>query len=132
MGKLWSTRVEPPRSSERRLSISLSTPPSHSWGTRSASRLTAGLPDHVPGGLRWAKALIAVSMAVGCCCTHCYGEFRRMASQDRALHRAVQLLEESTSTGDLLELATNPEFSDWVPILETQAEQADSVVSAGS
>ncbi len=60
------------------------------------------------------------------------GEFRRMVSQDRVVRRAVQLLEGSTSTGDLLELATDPEFSDWVPIAETQEEENDPITQTGS
>lgn len=60
------------------------------------------------------------------------GEFRRMVFQDRAIQRAVRLLEGSTSTGELLELATDPAFSDWVPLPEAQEEENDPMIAAGS
>jgi carboxyl-terminal processing protease len=60
------------------------------------------------------------------------GEFQRMAPQDRALQRALRLLEGSTSTEELLELATDPDFSDWLPLLKTQEEDGGAIIAAGS
>jgi len=60
------------------------------------------------------------------------GEFRRMVSQDRAIQRALHLFDGSTSTGELLELATSPEFSDWVPLVQIQEEEDDPMIVAGS
>ncbi len=60
------------------------------------------------------------------------GEFRRMVSQDRAVQRALQLFEGADSTGDLLELAANPELSDWVPLPETLEEADDPMAAVGS
>jgi len=60
------------------------------------------------------------------------GKFRRMVPQDRAVQRALQLLEGSVSTGDLLELAADPELSDWVPLPETQEEADDPMAAGGS
>ncbi|MBT8395371.1 MAG: hypothetical protein KJN92_00335, partial [Gemmatimonadetes bacterium] len=44
------------------------------------------------------------------------GEFQRLVAQDNAVRRALQLLAASTSTSALLELASDPEYSDWVPV----------------
>ena len=59
------------------------------------------------------------------------GEFRRIVSQDRAVQRALSLLERSASTSDLLQLARDPGLSDWVPIQETQEELVDPTIAGG-
>lgn len=58
-------------------------------------------------------------------------EFRRTIAQDRMVQRALRLLAESTSTNDLLEIASDPELSDWVPVLENQ-EPIDDPVTGGA
>ena len=53
------------------------------------------------------------------------GEFLRMAPQDRALQRALELLAEAESPQDLLEVASRPELSDWHPVL-ARAEETEA------
>jgi carboxyl-terminal processing protease len=60
------------------------------------------------------------------------GEFQRMVSSDRAIQRALRLLEETTSTGELLELAANPDLSDWVPRTRPPEETDGEAGVAGS
>lgn len=58
------------------------------------------------------------------------GQFRRVVRQDRVVQRALDFLEGSPTTGDLLEMASDPTLSDWVPeLLEpVNAEVAESGV----
>ncbi len=44
------------------------------------------------------------------------GEFRKILSQDRVIRRAVLLLSRANSTDELLDLAEDPELSDWTPV----------------
>jgi carboxyl-terminal processing protease len=60
------------------------------------------------------------------------GEFQRMVSSDRTIQRALRLLEETTSTGELLELASNPDLSDWVPRTRPPEETDGEAGVAGS
>jgi hypothetical protein len=52
-------------------------------------------------------------------------EFQRIATQDRMLQRALQLLRESDTTAELLALGTDPAQSDWVPRIQADEEQTD-------
>lgn len=60
------------------------------------------------------------------------GEFLRMLPHDRAMQRALQLLEASESTSDLLELSSDGRYSDWIPEpLEAPGEIApDAMVTS--
>jgi carboxyl-terminal processing protease len=61
------------------------------------------------------------------------GEFRRMLPYDRAMQRALQLLESSESTSDLMELSSDGSYSDWTPEpLEAPREPAaaDAMVTS--
>jgi carboxyl-terminal processing protease len=44
------------------------------------------------------------------------GEFNKGLERDRVIQRALSLLSQSTSTEDLLDLATDPGLSDWIPV----------------
>jgi carboxyl-terminal processing protease len=59
------------------------------------------------------------------------GEFRKMASQDRVLQRVLRILDGSGTTADLLDLATDPAFSDWQPILLPPAEEPEASLTGG-
>lgn len=45
------------------------------------------------------------------------GEFERMVDSDRVIQRALALLRDSGDTADLLQLAAQPERSDWRPVV---------------
>jgi carboxyl-terminal processing protease len=60
------------------------------------------------------------------------GQFLRMAPTDRALQRALDLLEASQSTEDLLELALDPDRSDWMPSAVLDQPVTDSLPGSGS
>jgi len=60
------------------------------------------------------------------------GAFQRMASQDRMLQRALQLLDDSDTTQGLLELGSNPEFSDWTPPAQLDVVADESPSGEGS
>jgi len=60
------------------------------------------------------------------------GEFGRMVLQDRVIKRALQLLKMSATTEELLELAADPELSDWVPIPQLPEGEIDPAIAAGS
>jgi carboxyl-terminal processing protease len=59
------------------------------------------------------------------------GEFMRMVPSDRAVQRAIDLLNGSSSQSGLLELATDSALSDWVPVSQP-GEENDPAIAAGS
>jgi len=60
------------------------------------------------------------------------GEFRRMAPTDRALQKAVRLLEDSSGTAELLTLGADPALSDWRPRVESAEGSPEPSLSSGS
>lgn len=54
------------------------------------------------------------------------GQFQRQVSQDRVLQRALDLLDEASSTSELLEVAARPAFSDWTPVVAEADEQQEN------
>ena len=50
------------------------------------------------------------------------GEFQRVLSQDRILQQALRLFEGSASPAELLALASEPNRSDWLPVLQEGGE----------
>ena len=63
------------------------------------------------------------------------GEFRQMLSSDRVVQRALTLLRETSSTGELLERAAQADLSDWtaVGVLEVvDADGASEPIGEGS
>lgn len=59
------------------------------------------------------------------------GEFRKMMAQDRVIQRVLQILDSSSSTADLLELASDPDLSDWQPVLLPPNEEGEPSVAGG-
>ncbi len=62
------------------------------------------------------------------------GEFKRMLPDDRMVQRALELLQRSTSTEELLGLARDRSFSDWTPVVaRPQASpEPDSMAASGA
>ncbi len=60
------------------------------------------------------------------------GEFRRLLVGDRALQRAILLLDEAAATPALLSLASDPGYSDWVPVVDLSSEPEEGAIGAGS
>ncbi|MGD2120307.1 MAG: S41 family peptidase [Gemmatimonadota bacterium] len=62
------------------------------------------------------------------------GEFRRTVGRDKAIQRALELLSQSTSTEELLDLSTDPDFSDWIPVslLDEELTRAKQGSESGS
>jgi len=62
------------------------------------------------------------------------GEFERMASSDRVLQRALALLRDSANTTDMIRMASQPDWSDWQPVVAPEAPRAgdeDAAADAG-
>jgi carboxyl-terminal processing protease len=60
------------------------------------------------------------------------GEFQRLLSGDRALQRAIRLLNQAETTPALLSLASDPENSDWTPVMKLDSQVGEASLEAGS
>ena len=60
------------------------------------------------------------------------GEFLRVMDRDRAIQRALSLLDRSDSTTELLQLATEAQVSDWTPRIEETKAMAETENPAAS
>ncbi|MGW8267915.1 MAG: S41 family peptidase [Longimicrobiales bacterium] len=59
------------------------------------------------------------------------GEFLRMLNSDRVVQRALDLLEDSETTADLLRMASQVERSDWIPVVATETPQESERTDTG-
>jgi carboxyl-terminal processing protease len=57
-------------------------------------------------------------------------EFRKVVSQDRVIQRALRLLSQAATTEELLDLAADPELSDWNPVPRPEDEVIETELGA--